>query len=1197
MATFSGLFQHYTMALDVLVQSQDPVANTTTIAYNYRAHRETNAASGAWTALNNVSFAVAINGSNINAGTPNFDFRSNIDISFLQGTYTIANAADGSLSFTISGTTGGLATTHFIASTVSGTFAPPAVIRGSDFTVTPSPVLQGNAVDIEINRLNSSYTHNITWAGGGSSGTIATGVATSQNWTTPTGLTMTNNKVSVQITVETFLSGVSLGTKTHDLILRGTYTYPTVGQGTPYDFRFKRMEIDSSVLTVKETIPFTTANFTDTMSATDTCSITVPTTMYSTDLDWALVMLDVFDGSQWIETGLMFSLVRTSGDVIDPTGVITYTGTSYVDYVLGKGESGADQTWASNTPGDILHQEITTAKGRGWGPWIDTDFSATLTSEGTAWAFPETALDIPANQPFSQILSGFVTDSVCEYSIGWNGTKAILSLHNPGYGSDWTVAGADPIINFKLEGVGKTVTTVPIQKDYSGILTRVTVNGDSVSATRERADLVDPRYGVLEGSVDATGVTDPAKLNTMGDDSIISASTPLVDRTFSYDLTSTETSTALYPYRTFRPGDWVLIPGDNGTTIRQRVSQVAITRDGNTTTATITVGDLIPSGVAGLARRMTQANGGAIAGGTLNAPDPLAAQVPVAPASLVATPAGYWDATGVAKGSVDVTWAAVNAATTGASITVDLYELWSRPELGDPWTLAAQSDDLDVTLDPFALGTTFDLKVRARNTNGVYGVYSDYVTVTIPAPSVTLAAPTNPVLSADAIGNVGIAWNGKIASATPPLYFAYVRAEISSTGTSGWTPAGQQLTSAGATSVPGVGAGTWYFHFVPVDTLGRDGTASGAVSVVVAPVLADRRVPSTPTGLASTSAGYWANSEAQSAVSLTWTAVTTATDSSAMTVNAYEIWGRLSTNSVPVYLASSLTNSAVIEDLAPLGSTWDFKIRAVGANTIPSSFTAEVAQVLAAPALALDPPTTPTVSSARGLLFVTWDGNLYNVSTSTAYAAPNYTASVDVWVSTDGGVTYTRQGFLTQGARTISVGGLGVGLVAKVLLTATDIIGQTTAGSAVATVTVLGINGADITANTISGNSLLVGSVQADRVSSSFGADLDISSNGTVSILAGNDSAQVAANGVNAANLAALRTRYDFTPTAAIISQPGSAFQVSISNTELDFLESGVARAFLNAGIFNAPKLAANELVLPKHIIEDDPAGTIIKRF
>lgn len=1195
--TFSGLFGHYIMALDIAVVAQDPVANTTRISYNYYATRQTTAANGAWTALHNVSFSVVVNGTTIASGTPNFDFRTASAISFLNGEYTISNASNGSLSLTVSATTNGLATTHFLASTIGGTFGAPVVNRASDFSVTPSPVLQGTNVDIEIIRLNPSYTHNITWAGAGSSGTIAIGVATSETWTTPTGLLGGASSVSIQLTVETFLSGTSIGKTVHDLILRDVYTYPTVGQGTPYDIRFNRLQIEGSNWVAKETIPFTTANFTDTSSATGTCTIAVPTTIYDTDLDFEVVLLEVFDGAQWIDTGLLFSLGRVEGDIVDPTGVITYTGTAYVDYVLGKAVSGADQTWASNTPGDILSQEITAAKTRGWGPWIGYDFTAAATSEGTPWANPEVGLDIPASQPYSQILSGFVGDATAEYTVSFHDNKAWLSVHNPGYGRDWTVAASDPVVNFKTAGVGKVISTVPIKKDYSGILTRVTVNGDSVSATRERADLVDPRYGMLEGSVDASGVTDPTKLNTMGDDSIISASTPSVERTFDYNLSSTETSTALYPYRTFRPGDWVFVPGDNGTTIRQRVSQVAITRDDTGTTATITIGDLIPSGVAALARKQTQASGGAIPGGTLNAPDPLAAQVPNAPTSLTATPVGYWDSVGIAKGSVDVTWDAVNTATTGATIAVDLYELWTRPELGDPWVLAAQSDDLDVTLDPFALGQTFDLKVRARNVNSVNGVYSEYVTVTIPAPTDLVPAPSDPVLTADAIGNVGIAWDGKIASATPPLWFAYLRADISIDGTTGWSPAGQQLTSAGATNVPLVGAGVWYFRFVGVDELGRDGAPSTVVSVTVTPVIADARVPKVPTSLALVSAGYWADAEPQANVSLTWDAVTEATDGTTMTIRSYEVWGRLEPNTVPILLGSTLTNSAVIEDVAPIGSTWDFKVRAFGANTVPGGFTAEQSQVIAAAPLTLDPPTTPTLSSGRGVILVSWDGNLYNATTNTAYAAPNYLSSVDVWVSTDGGSTYTRQGFLTQGARTISVAALGVGSTAVIELTATDALGQTTAASATASIVVSGINGADIVANTISGNDIQVGTIEVDRVSPSFGQDLNLAANGMITLLVGNDTVQTSANATTAANLAALRTRYDFTSSAAIISQPGSTFQISISNAELDFLEAGVVRAYLNAGVFNAPKLAANELVFPKHIFEDDPAGTIIKRF
>lgn len=1196
MTTFSGTFSNYTYYLDVSVVSQDPVANTTRISYNFRGHRNVNPVDGAWTELNNVDFAVRINGTSIVSGTPNFDFRAHSDISFLSGQYTLPNAADGSLSFTASATTGGLAGTHFVAGTVSGTVTPIAIKRASDFTLTPNPVLQSTSLVIGITRLNASYTHNITWAGAGSSGSIATGVATTETWSVPGDLLDGASSVTITITVETFLAGVSIGTVSHDLIVRDHYEYPTVGEGTPYDFRFRRTELDGTDWVVKEAIPFTTATFTDSWSATGTCSLGVPTSIYDTSLNFSVVLLEVFDGSSWINTGLLFSLVREEGDLVDITGVITYTGTAYVDFILSKGETTADKTWASNTAGDILSQYITAAHARAWGPLLSFDFTATKTSVNTAWANPEVNLDIDSTQPFSQILTGFVSDAVAEYAVDFHDNKAWLHMYNPGYGRDWTVAGADPVINFKTEGVNKVVSTVPIKKDYTGLLTRVIVSGDSVTATRERADLVNPLYGMLEGSVDATGITAPARLNTLGDDAIISASTPSIERTFSYDLASTETSTALFPYRTFRPGDWVFVPGDSGPAIKQRVSQVAITRDEDGTTATITVGDLIPTGAAALAIKLTQQTSGAIPGGTLGAPDPLITQIPNAPEDLAAVPAGSWDTAGNAVSGVAVSWDEVDTSATGAAVTVDLYEVWTRPELGDPWTLAAQSDDLTTQLGPYPIDTTMDIKVRARNVSGVYGVYSDYVTITTPDPTVLVAAPSDPTLTQDSIGNVSIAWDGLIAATTPPLYFAYIRPEISATGTGGWSPAGQQLTAAGATVV-NTGGGTFYFHFVPVDELGRDGTPSNAVSIDVTPVLADTRQPKVPTSFAVTSTGYWNQSEPAASVTATWDAVTEATDSSTMTIISYELWGRMDPNTVSVLLTSSADTTATVENIGPLGSSWYFEVRAFGANAVPSDFSSEVECDIAIPAIALDPPTAPVLDSTRGVLIVSWDGNLYDASTDTAYAAPAYLANVDIWVSTDGGVTYTRQGSLTAGTRSETIAALGVGSTASVTLIAVDRLGQASDPSDAATEVILGIDGADILADTVDANAIVAGSIEVDRVSPSFGDDLDIHANGTVSILVGNDAANAAANSTTADNLAALRTRYDFTSSAAIISQPGSAFAVSISNTELDFMESGIARAYLNAGVFYAPKLSSTELTFTAHLIEDDPAGTVVKRF
>ena len=285
--------------------------------------------------------------------------------------------------------------------------------------------------------------------------------------------------------------------------------------------------------------------------------------------------------------------------------------------------------------------------------------------------------------------------------------------------------------------------------------------------------------------------------------------------------------------------------------------------------------------------------------------------------------------------------------------------------------------------------------------------------------------------------------------------------------------------------------------------------------------------------------------------------------------------------------------------MQPIGATWNIIVRAVAVNVVVSAFTTAEDIVIATPTLALDVPTTPALDSWRGLLLVSWDGNLLGVDgvgQPFSYPAPSYLANVDIFVSVDAGTTYTRAGFLSAGSRTHSIAGLGIGDLVRVQLVAVDRLGQSTAASTYAETTILGISGADILANTIDANTIAAGAIQTNHLSPGFGTDLDISANGSVSLLVGNVATVKSAVATDVANLAALRTRYDFNSTEAVISQPGSAFSVAISNTQLEFREAGTARAYLNAGVFNAPKMSSGEVVLQYHVIQNDTSGTVIKR-
>ena len=1048
--TSNGSYVH---TLTATVVGQDTVANTTRVHYEYWVHSNRTFANGAWTFLHNVTFHAVVGGVD-HTNAPDFDFRVRKDWLMVSGDQTIANNADGSLNITLALSCNALPTTYFIAISASGVTLPANPIpRASKFTVTPNPVVAGGEVAITIDRASGSFTHDITWVSNASSGTIGTGVATTATWTPDPALLGGGVRVPITITVVTKNGLTVIGTTSLDIFLRAAPVYPEIGVGTPYDLRLRRTEMDGSDWVVRESIPFLEATITDTMSASGSCKIKVSKLNYAEDLDGAVVVANVYDGSQWIPDGLVFFLSRAEGDKTDDAQTATYTGMSYAEYILSKGLVEADREWPVSTPGAILSEYIATAKTRGWGPKLVTNFSAAVTSIGTPWT-ETTDLDTTTGLPFSQLLDGFVDDSLVEYRSYFDADagNVVLEMFNPGYGSDWAVRGADPIINISTAGLFKSVDAAPVRKDFSEKLTRVTIKGDEASATRESASAVNPMFGHLEGTVTATGVKDPTRLNQLGDAALINNASATVERTFTYDLSSTQTSSALYPYRTFRPGDWILIPGDLGPE-RSRVSQVAITRSADGTKATITVGDMIPNGIAAIARKQTQAGGGAIAGGTLQSPLPLSSAIPAAPVGLDGVSGGYWDETGAPKSGMQLTWSPVIASLAGTSITVDLYEVWTRAEEGAPWSLAVLSDVPTVNLAPLDINTTFDIRVRGRSLAGVYGAFSDFITETTDTPTVDLDGPVITDLYTDGVGNIFVVWAGYLGSDPAPARLAYVVAEVSVDGGTTYTTEGTPIVGAGTLVLNKNGFwGDYLVRLRGYDRLGNAGDASAPEAITLSDPHIDPATPIAPVNLAATVGAAWDASGylPEAWIDLTWDAVDEDTDGNPIEVVGYDVLGLRSDESVERFLTTTGTNAARM--IVGNGETWTYRVRATsnfGGVGAPSDSIDATANATISAAAA---PAAPTLDQYAGHLRIQWSGGGMVPQIKYVYAT----------IASSSGGPYVRAGMPLSGAGEIVVPGLATDADYWAKIVMVDELGTTSVSAAAGPIHLLPITGVTI---------------------------------------------------------------------------------------------------------------------------------------
>lgn len=103
----------------------------------------------------------------------------------------------------------------------SHTVTLPMIAGASVPTVSAASVVMKSDVTIYTNRLSSSFTHDLTYSFGGSTGTIATGVGASYKWTVPDLVSKISGKTSgtCTITCKTKSGSTVIGTETVTLTL------------------------------------------------------------------------------------------------------------------------------------------------------------------------------------------------------------------------------------------------------------------------------------------------------------------------------------------------------------------------------------------------------------------------------------------------------------------------------------------------------------------------------------------------------------------------------------------------------------------------------------------------------------------------------------------------------------------------------------------------------------------------------------------------------------------------------------------------------------------------------------------------------------------------------------------------------------------------------------------------------------------
>lgn len=165
------------------------------------------------------SFSITINGTTRTSTDVSLDIGSSWVLA-MTATVTVAHTDDGSKSITISAA-GSLPPSSLTSTSCSGTATLDTIARASVPTVSASSVVMLGSVTITTNRKSSSFTHDLTYSFGGSTGTIATGVGASCAWTVPDLVSKISGKSSgtCTITCKTKSGSTVIGTKTVTLTL------------------------------------------------------------------------------------------------------------------------------------------------------------------------------------------------------------------------------------------------------------------------------------------------------------------------------------------------------------------------------------------------------------------------------------------------------------------------------------------------------------------------------------------------------------------------------------------------------------------------------------------------------------------------------------------------------------------------------------------------------------------------------------------------------------------------------------------------------------------------------------------------------------------------------------------------------------------------------------------------------------------
>lgn len=235
------------------------------------------------------------------------------------------------------------------------------------------------------------------------------------------------------------------------------------------------------------------------------------------------------------------------------------------------------------------------------------------------------------------------------------------------------------------------------------------------------------------------------------------------------------------------------------------------------------------------------------------------------------------------------------------------------------------------------------------------------------------------------------------------------------------------------------------------------------------------RVPSTPTGFSSSASLSFIGPTPRGVITSSWDAVTTATDSGALSISGYELQWRVGAGAWQTIFTPEL--SARIENQTP-GDSIDTRVRAISPVTVlPSAWSAIATDVVPGDVTAPSVPTGLSIASALRIASVTWAGTL-------TAAIPGDFARIEIAMGTTATPT-TVYGVLTR-AGTLQVTGsaLGIAIGSTVFARArsVDSTGNVSSYGTAVSVVMAGVAGPDLAANSVTANTIAAGAIDGKLI-------------------------------------------------------------------------------------------------------------------